>query len=177
MRTYRGVQDHLHAIDELARWSNDQERKEIVRELLGLAAGVLSYTTPVMQPVPVEASTPDYASLLPDKAASLKRKAAMLRLCLQREPMKAIAEAHGITRVAVRSHLTELMRILRKRTRTVSRFKGGGDPLAGVHRNPLELTHEEQAVYLCALDQFDRELVRREAGQEWGDIWQVSKCG
>jgi hypothetical protein len=180
MRSKLGIQKHIRAIDELARQADAPERIEIARELIGLATEVLAYTTPP-QPKPDDVNLfpaeapqapPDYARLSRAAAASMKRKAAMLRMCLQGESVKAIAKAHDISPQAVLGHLTVVIGTLKKRTRTAHRFRGGPDPLAELHFTPLALTPEERTVYLKALGRFERELERRERGMKWADIWE-----
>jgi hypothetical protein len=83
-----------------------------------------------------------------------------------------IAKSYGIVRQSVLLHLTEIVRVLRKRTRVASKFTGKADPLKELSGQPSRLTPEERTANLVALERFELELERRKQGRSWADVWQ-----
>ena len=167
---FTDLQNHLCAIDELARHATDAQKSEMARELIDAASEILSYTARTPPAVPAMPNDPN-AQLPLDKLRSLKRKAAMLRSYLQGETTAAIANTHGIVRQSVLLHLTEIIRVLRKRTRVATNFMGKDDALAGMSGHASQMTQEERIAYLATLGRFELELERREQGRSWSDVW------
>lgn len=135
-----------------------------------MASEILSYAACTSQVVTAAPNDPN-AKLPADKLRSLKRKAAMLRSYLQGETTATIAKTHCIVGQSVVLHLTEIVRILRKRTRVASNFMGKDDALEGMSGQPSQMTPHEKTAYLAVLDKFELELERRGRGRSWADVW------
>jgi hypothetical protein len=168
---FTDLQKYLHAIDDLAQHATDGQRIEITRELVDLTSEILSYTERSPHDELAEPSDPN-ARLSLEKIRILKQKASISRSCLQGKTTAEIAKLHSVVKQSVQLHLTEILRVLRKRTRVASKFMGKADPLVDLSGQLSQLTTEERTTYLAALARFELELERREHGRPWGDVWQ-----